>query len=469
MSFGMFGRVSKVANAESSPVQPPLSAARPPNALDDAEIADLKTCIEALATGDFTARPRGVSPLAASITSLANTLCEAAQSDLKRAVDLSVDASETSISTAHMLASLRHVESRAASIAAAAEEMVSSVQTIGVFGQDISQQAGEAEQAVAASLAATTTAQGEMAHVTTAVDDSVSKMMLLAGFSTRIANIADSIQKISDQTNLLALNATIEAARAGEAGKGFSVVAAEVKALSLQTRQSTEEIYKITEQLQREMDAMRASMDQSTRAVAAGRAALADVEKHNANVSTRMSKVSRNTQDIAGTLSEQAAATQEVARGVVQIASASSQSVQQVGQVVAAMDSVERLVGGDLGRLAKLNIPDKIIQLAKSDHVLWKKRLGNMMIGREGLKVDELANHQSCRLGKWYHAVEDSRFKTHPAFRALAEPHRRVHEHGLEAVRRYNAGQTDAALREIAEVERASVDVLRCLAELETA
>jgi methyl-accepting chemotaxis protein len=57
-----------------------------------------------------------------------------------------------------------------------------------------------------------------------------------------IANVVSLISDIAKQTNLLALNATIEAARAGEAGKGFSVVASEVKALSVETQSATEQI-----------------------------------------------------------------------------------------------------------------------------------------------------------------------------------------------------------------------------------
>lgn len=57
----------------------------------------------------------------------------------------------------------------------------------------------------------------------------------IQGFATIITGIAQ-------QTNLLSLNAAIEAARVGEAGKGFSVVANEIKKLSVDTQENAKDI-----------------------------------------------------------------------------------------------------------------------------------------------------------------------------------------------------------------------------------
>lgn len=78
-----------------------------------------------------------------------------------------------------------------------------------------------------------------------------------------VEEIVGSIMNISSQTNLLALNASIEAARAGEAGKGFAVVADEIRELSVQTKDATEHIRNIIEELAADVDRVTESIGHS--------------------------------------------------------------------------------------------------------------------------------------------------------------------------------------------------------------
>jgi methyl-accepting chemotaxis protein len=158
------------------------------------------------------------------------------EADLIRMIrDVEREASAVSLEVKAAAESLGAIQARSETLAGAAgrahrdanhlaEASEGLAQSSGEIGRRVREAGSLTENAAAAAVQASSSVQG------------------LKSSSLDIGNVVGLIASIAKQTNLLALNATIEAARAGAAGRGFAVVAAEVKALSVQTHQATEEI-----------------------------------------------------------------------------------------------------------------------------------------------------------------------------------------------------------------------------------
>ena len=82
----------------------------------------------------------------------------------------------------------------------------------------------------------------------------------------RSNGITDLIKNISRQTNLLGLNASIEAARAGQYGAGFNIVAQEVRKLSTETSNATENIEQALKNININIESLRDSLTQVNQA-----------------------------------------------------------------------------------------------------------------------------------------------------------------------------------------------------------
>jgi len=351
-------------------------------------------------------------------------------------------------------------------MAIAIDEMSDSIQAISTDSTNAADGAGIAGDAANSGLAASRDALSAFERIVAAVGSAGAKVEGLAEASAQIGEIVTAIEAVAGQTNLLALNATIEAARAGEAGKGFAVVAGEVKNLANQTARATVDIRSRIESLQSEMGAIVGAIDQSNSAVTDGRAMVSALGEKLHGIADQVGSVQHSMTTISSVLEGQSGTAGQLANGTTQMVNLSRTNNKLLSDVLEAMGRMSQHLDSQVGGYANLGSGALLVEIAKNDHIAFKRRVLDGVLGRIELKADGIPDHHGCRLGKWYDAITDQSVLGNSAYACLVTPHQQVHAAAKAALAHAGEGRLKEAFAALEDMNKASVSVVTMLENL---
>lgn len=356
------------------------------------------------------------------------------------------------------------------SVTAATEEMGASIQEVSNYAVKVAE---GTEDAVKTAIESKQVVDGalediqKVGHVYEVVVDTIAKLALEIEHTQNVVNV---INEIADQTNLLALNASIEAARAGEHGRGFAVVANEVRKLSEHTKEQITQITSNIHALQNVSSQVIQQIRQTGKMVEQSVSGSKYAGEALSQIVTVMKEINESTSQIAAMSEEQTSAVLEIAERntIINDYSQNTQDValntaQTVFDLSSKMDDYRKTFF-DVN--IKLGNKD-IVRVAKTDHLLWKWKIYNMILGVADIDSKEVTSHELCRLGKWYYGDLNAKVKSMDAFKKLEAPHKDVHHYAKLAVDCHNSGDNIGVEKAFEQLEHASNIVLTLLTELE--
>ncbi len=310
-------------------------------------------------------------------------------------------------------------------------------------------------------------------------------MASLNQYSQQIGLITETITGLASQTDLLALNAAIEAARAGEAGRGFAVVAEEVRKLAEQSNQGATEVASLVQKVLAGVAASVVATQESREQVQQGVAVVHQAGEALENIFGAVANTVNDVEHIVNITDSEVASSNKIVELINSVATVIERTAHHadqisagVGEISAAMQNVAAsteiatTMAGELKDKVDAfktssdnSKADYILEKTKTDHLVWKSRITNMVNGLEQIKPQDLTNHHDCRLGKWYFTSANP-YKMEKAYQRIDEPYRLFHEVANQIVKAHHEGDKSKVSRSLKQLENHSGQVIKAINKL---
>lgn len=284
-----------------------------------------------------------------------------------------------------------------------------------------------------------------------------------------VAKLMELIKKIADQTNLLALNASIEAARAGEAGKGFAVVAEEVRKLADDTSTSVKSIHTDIQELLHITHNISSLTTQFSQDLHQGVTDTLYISQTLAELNKNLQQQGARFEEIATTTKVQAQSATTISERNHTITESMQKSKVIVFDMGSAIYKLSKMIDGYRSTTISKNFiisQEDIIELAITDHLLWRWKIYNLLLGFETMTEQDVGSPKESRLGEWYYGTGKKLLGDERVYAELEQPFIHVHDIAKKAVREYNVGNKTGAEKYLKEITDESYVVIEKLKEL---